>query len=103
MFSPTKLQDFVNSVENRHEVQFNRLIEKLDRIINLLNKEYQYMATMQNVTDAIAAESTVDDSIITLLTESSNSSKMPRQLELLQPSTQWLLVSKLIRLRSLPR
>lgn len=67
MFNPSKLQDFVNSVEGRHEVQFNRLIERLDKIINLLNKEYQYMATMQNVTDAIAAESTIDDSIVTLL------------------------------------
>lgn len=67
MFNPTKLQDFVNSVENRHEAQFNRLIDRLDIIIELLNKEYQYMATIQNVTDAIAAESTVDDSIVTLL------------------------------------
>lgn len=49
----------------------NNYIQKLDLINSkldlILNKENTLMATLQNVVDAINAESTVDDSIIALL------------------------------------
>ena len=51
--------------------QYHRLNDKLDLVLRLLihvlNKENLLMATLQDVTAAVAAESTVDDSIIVLL------------------------------------
>src|SRR5258708_29817391 len=51
--------------------QLNHINQKLDQILNLLihviYKENYIMATIQDVSAAVAAESSVDDSIITLL------------------------------------
>jgi len=51
--------------------QYHRLNDKLDLVLRLLihvlNKENLLMATIQDVSAAVAAESTVDDSIIVLL------------------------------------
>lgn len=82
MFNNFNLDNLVQKVESIQHEQFEKLINRLDRIISLLDtmssstttklntiisKENTIMATIQDVTDAIAAESTVDDSIIALL------------------------------------
>lgn len=49
----------------------HQIIKRLDEIIFLLKiniiKDNQIMATIQDVTSAVEAESTVDDAIVTLL------------------------------------
>lgn len=71
MFNPNRLQEMVHDAQSEQDRKFNRLIERLDLIIStlnkLLNKEIQLMATITDLTTAIASESTIDDSIITLL------------------------------------
>lgn len=47
----------------------NRLDLVLNLLIHILNKENLIMATIQDISAAVAAESTVDDSIITLLNQ----------------------------------
>jgi len=48
-----------------HHFHFDSLT--IDLLKQILHKENQIMATIQDVQAAVAAESTVDDSIITLL------------------------------------
>lgn len=64
-------ESMIGRIELKQNQQFNTIVNRLDTIIsllsNIINKENTLMATLQNVTDAVAAESTVDDSIITLL------------------------------------
>jgi len=68
MINAKKLQDFVYSVQDKHDTQFSLLINRLDQIIDLLQQqENTYMATLQDITDAVTAQTTVDNSIITLL------------------------------------
>jgi hypothetical protein len=67
MFSPNRLQEMVHDAQSEQDRKFNRLIERLDTIIELLQKEYKLMATVQDLTAQVAAESTIDDSIIALL------------------------------------
>jgi hypothetical protein len=68
MINAKKLQEFVYTVQDKQDSQFNLLINRLDQIIELLQQqENTYMATLQDITDAVTAQTTVDNSIITLL------------------------------------
>lgn len=52
----------------KHRVNLNDRLDLITRLlINVIHKENYIMATIQDVSAAVAAESSVDDSIITLL------------------------------------
>jgi ABC-type transporter Mla subunit MlaD len=67
----THFQGIFDKISTKNDLQFNKLINRLDKIIRLLDKqihkENSLMATIQNVVDAVTAQSTVDDSIVVLL------------------------------------
>jgi hypothetical protein len=66
-----KLQDMVHDAQSKQDRQFSRLIERLDTIIKLLQttiqKENTLMATIQDLATEVASETTIDNSIVTLL------------------------------------
>ena len=68
MFNPEKiLKGIVHDAQDKQNTQFDLLISKLDTIISLLQKEITYMATLQDITDAVNNETSVDNAIVTLL------------------------------------
>lgn len=77
-FSKHSITDFINSAISTQDKQFDLLIGRLDTIIRLLtiqqsetqvaiSKENKLMATLQDVQNAVANQSSVEDSVITLL------------------------------------
>jgi hypothetical protein len=66
-----QLNEMYDRASSKHDHQFNNLIDRLDRIIFLLQnisyKETIIMATDQDIQTAVAAQSTVADSVVTLL------------------------------------
>jgi hypothetical protein len=78
MFNKPDFDKLINSATQTQVTQFNLLLDRLDTIINLLTvqvsdqqviiqKENTLMATIQDVQTAVSNQSTVEDSVVTLL------------------------------------